>query len=188
MYVGPGTALSRTAGALWPSRSMILRELQTAKPKAKILGTFSTSTALVQLQLSWQIIIVTAQFSDHSLSKLKSVLSATETGTYYRVHLIVSGDVFMQSPKHDHGYHSRQEQHNHQWVHYAGEKKQQGLVITVWLYRLITYMFINLVSLWTVSGDMGQPAVTENCPWMRLNLCGKKANYCYTSLLKQHFL
>lgn len=58
-------------------------------------------------------------------AKLNRVLSATETGTHHRVHLIVSGDVFMESPQHDHGYHSRQEQNNHQRVHYAGEKKKQ---------------------------------------------------------------
>lgn len=52
-------------------------------------------------------------------------LLATEKGSHHRVHLIVSGDVFMQSPQHDHCYHSRQEQHNHQRVHYAGEKRQQ---------------------------------------------------------------
>lgn len=45
------------------------------------------------------------------------------TGTHHRVHLIVSSDVFMQSPQHYHGYHSRQKQHDHQRVHYTGENK-----------------------------------------------------------------
>lgn len=64
-----------------------------------------------------------------------------ETDTHHRVHLIVAGNVFMQSPQHDHGYHSRQEQHNHQRVHYAGDTK----------YLFVTYVadYFSLVTCYT---------------------------------------
>lgn len=47
--------------------------------------------------------------------------------SHHRVHLIVSSNIFMQGPQHDHGYHSRQEQHDHQGVHDTGKKKADCL-------------------------------------------------------------
>ena len=42
--------------------------------------------------------------------------------TYRVVHLVVSCNVFVKSSQHDHGYHTRQEQHNDKRVHDTGNK------------------------------------------------------------------
>lgn len=65
----------------------------------------------------------TAALYDCQYSVSTEPIGARET--HHWIHLVVSGDVFMQSAQHDHRHHARQEQHDDQRVHDAGGETRE---------------------------------------------------------------
>lgn len=69
--------------------------------------------------------------TSHSVNNL--IIYPIKSLTYRWIHLIVTGNVLMQSSQHNHGYHARQEQHNDQGIHDAKDKQSQNLCLTSYL-------------------------------------------------------
>ena len=64
---------------------------------------------------------------------MQSVGSTLKVKTYGVINLVVSGDILMESSQHNHSYHTRQEQHNHQRVHNAARKTSN---VNILVYQL----------------------------------------------------